>query len=99
MPLGQMHQALSGKERLWRVWWLWGIPVALAASALTVFAGFAREDGMHVAGSLLDTLKVLIYAAWLVAAWRCAPNVKDAFWKNVSRAAVALGIVLVSMTA
>lgn len=98
MPLRHMQHAMSGRERLWRVWWLWGIPVALAASVLTVCAEFARGDGMHVAGSLLDTVKVLIYAAWLVAAWRCAPNVQDRFWKNAGRFAVALGVVLVAVT-
>ena len=93
-----MHRAISGNERLWRVWWLWGIPVALAASALTVVAGLARDEALYATGALLDALKVLVYAGWLVAAWRCAPNVEDAFWKHAGRAAVALSVVLVAIT-
>lgn len=98
MPFSRVHLALSGKERLWRIWTLWGIPVGLAASALTVCAEFARDDGMQAGGALLDTIKVVIYAAWLVAAWRCAPNAERALWGHITRAAVALGVVLVAVT-
>ena len=98
MPPQRLHDAISGRERLWRVWWLWSVPVALAASALTLCAEFLRLDGMHAAGALLDTVKVLVYAAWAVAAWRCAPNVQNALWCNLGRAGVALGVLLVTIT-
>ena len=98
MALSHVHRALSGKERLWRIWTLWGIPIGLAASALTVFDELARNDGLHATGALLDTIKVMVYAAWLVAAWRCAPNVENALWRNLTRAAVAFGVVLVAVT-
>jgi hypothetical protein len=98
MPLSRAHLALSGKERPWRIWTLWGVPVGLAASALTIGAEFAREGGAHAGGALLDTLKVLVYAAWLVAAWRCAPNAESALGRFATRAAVALGVVLVAVT-
>jgi hypothetical protein len=98
MAISHLRRGLSGKERLWRIWILWGIPVGLAASALTIGAEFAREGGMHAGGALLDTIKVLIYAAWLVAAWRCAPNAENVLWRIVTHAAVALGVVLVAVT-
>lgn len=98
MPFSPLRRALSGEDRLWRIWTLWGIPAGLAASALTVFAEFARMDGLHATGALLDAMKVVIYAAWLVAAWRCARNTEQLLWRSLTRASVALGVVLVALT-
>jgi hypothetical protein len=98
MRHSQPHRALSGRKGPWNAWWLWGIPVGLCTSAATAFAEFAREGGMHGIGAALDTIKVLIYAAWLMAAWRRAPNVEDTLGRIFIRFAVALGVVLVAVT-
>ncbi len=98
MPLSRLHRALSGEERLWRVWWLWGIPVGFIVSAVTIVAEMARDGGWNASGDLLDAVKVLVYAAWLVAAWRCAPNAERALWRIGTRVLVALGVVLVAVT-
>jgi hypothetical protein len=72
----------------WRVWWLFGIPVGLLATALTAIGEVARDGGMSSLGDATDVVKVLVYGAWLIAAWRLG-----------ARFTVLLGIVLVSLTA
>lgn len=99
MLRGAFQRAMSGEERAWRVWWLWGVPAALAASALAMGAEALRTDGLHGAGALTDTFKVLVHAAWFVAAWRCARNTEHAAWMFTGRFVAALGVALVAITA
>lgn len=92
------RRALSGEEQLWKVWWLWGIPVALAATAFTLSAEFLRMDGRHAWGEFLDVLKFLVYAAWLTAAWRCAEKTSHPAARIAGRLAVAAGVLTAALT-
>jgi hypothetical protein len=94
-----LRRALNGEERLWRVWWLWGVPGGLATSALTVFAEMLRDAGLSGAGAGLDVLKLLVYLTWLGAAWRCSGNVVNRAWTGIARAAIALALGLSALTA
>lgn len=93
------RRALAGEERLWRIWWLGGIPVALAATALTLSAEFLRIDGYHTWGNFFDVLKLLVYAGWFTAAWRSAGNTENSPARLAGRLAVAAGVVTVAFTA
>jgi hypothetical protein len=95
---GGLRRALAGEERLWKTWWLWGVPVALAAILLTLAAEFLRADGFHRAGDLIDVLKLLVYAAWLTAAWRSAENTSHFPSRLAGRLAVAAGVVTAALT-
>jgi len=79
-------------EKLWRVWWLWGIPVAWAASALVIGAEFARLSGYHRLGDAVDIGRLAIYWWWMRIAWSCAGNVANPVWSPVSRAILVLGL-------
>ena len=92
------RRALSGEEKLWKVWWLWGIPVALAATAFTLSAEFLRLEGHHSWGEFLDVLKLLVYAAWLTAAWRCAERTEHPAARIAARLAVAAGVLTAALT-
>ena len=37
--------ARAGAVQLWKVWWLWGIPVGWTASGMIIFAEFIRDAG------------------------------------------------------
>ena len=79
-------------ERLWRVWWLWGIPVAWAATALVLAAEYARTAGWPAWGNALDLARLAIYWWWMRIAWCCAGNVTNPIWSPLSRAVLVLGL-------
>ena len=80
-------------EKLWRAWWLWGIPTAWIASALILVAESARNAGYHSLGSLLDLARLALYWWWMRLAWKRARNVENPFWTYASRIVLALGLV------
>ena len=90
-----LHKALSGQERLWKVWFVVGFPVALAAGAMTGIAETARMAGAHGWGDFLDVAKLLTYFFWFKLAWRCSRNVDFGIWTPVSHLAATTGLVLV----
>jgi hypothetical protein len=91
-------RAVKGEERLWKVWWLWGMPVGLGASALTLAAEALREALYYGSGDAVDVLKFLLYLIWFSAAWRCSGNVNHRIWTFVSRLAIALGLGVAAIT-
>jgi hypothetical protein len=93
-----LRLALNGEERLWKVCWLWGIPVGVAAIALTVFAEMSRDAGWNGAGAGLDVVKLLVYLTWFGAAWRCSGNVVNRTWTGIARAAIALALGITALT-
>ncbi len=72
--------------------------VALGATAFTLSAEFLRVDGHHTWGNFFDVLKLLIYAAWLTAAWRSAGNAGSSSARLAGRLAVAAGVVAAALT-
>ena len=92
------HRVLCGEERLWKIWWLGGIPVAILATLLTLGAEFLRADGFHRSGDFVDLIKLLVYAAWLTAAWRSAENTTHFPSRLAGRLAVAAGVVTAALT-
>jgi hypothetical protein len=85
---------MTESEKLWRVWWLWGIPTAWAASALIVFAESTRSAGYNSWGDFLDVVRLALYWWWMRLAWKCARNVDNSFWTYASRGVLALGLVV-----
>ena len=93
-PIVAANQAMSAPEQLWRVWWLWGIPVAWATAALLLLAEGVRIEGYPRWGDALDVLRLLVYWWWLRLAWRSARQVKRSFWTPVAKLALSAGLVL-----
>lgn len=93
-----LRRAIDGEERLWRVWWKWGIPVAVAANILTLFAEMAFMADYDTLGNATDVLKFLIYIAWFQMAWRCSKNTDNPAWTVFTRLAVALGFGVAAIT-
>ena len=79
-------------EKLWRVWWLWGIPVAWGASALVLGAEYARNAGWEGWGSALDIVRLALYWWWMRIAWSCSGNVTNSAWSPLSRVALMFGL-------
>ena len=85
---------MTESEKLWRVWWLWGIPTAWLVSALILVAESARSAGYHSLGALLDLVRLAAYWYWLRLAWQRSGNVDNRIWTPVARIALAAGLVV-----
>ena len=80
-------------EPLWRVWWLWGLALALATAGLIVAADNVRDAGHQRWGDVLDLARLALYWAWLMRVWKCSRNVGNPVWTPLARVAVVLGLV------
>jgi hypothetical protein len=89
-------RAFRGEERLWRVWWLAGIPIALVTGALVIAAERLRGLGAWAWGwgDACDAARLLVYLAWFMLAWRCSKNVQKPVWTPLARVALLAGLVL-----
>jgi hypothetical protein len=85
---------MAESERLWRVWWLWGMPVAWATGALVVFAELLRVESYSGWGDFLDLLRLLLYWWWLLMAWKRADNVEQRFWTPIAKTALVAGLLV-----
>ena len=92
--LASLARSQYGREQLWKIWWLCGIPVAWITSAMVIGGEAARVAEYPVAADWLDVLRILIYTAWARLAWLCAGNVELAAWSPVSRFALTAGLLL-----
>jgi hypothetical protein len=85
---------MTESEKLWRIWWLWGIPTAWIASALILVAENARVAGYHGWGDVLDVARLAVYWYWMRLAWQRAGNVDNRFWTPLARIALAAGLAI-----
>jgi hypothetical protein len=90
-----------GEERLWKVFWLLGVPLNVAWWTFYVdlwSRGLAPESFLLVSiwfwPVLLIALAVYaaLYFAWCTVAWRCAGNVEHRVWTVVARLLVGVGL-------
>ena len=84
---------MTTDEKLWKVWWLWGVPVAWITSALVLAAEHARMTGLHGWGDLLDVARLATYWFWCRLAWKCSSNAGNPLWTLLSKTALAAGLV------
>lgn len=83
---------MAGSE-LWKIWWLWGIPVAWIATALLLGAEHSRLEGRPAVGDALDIARLAVYWFWCRLAWRCSGNVGNPLWTPLTKAALGAGCV------
>jgi hypothetical protein len=94
----QFQRANRGEERLWRIWWQWGIPLGLFANALTVLAEAFHDADWVGTGDAIDILKFLLFVAWFRVAWRCSKNTEHPLWTHLARLAICLGFGVTAIT-
>lgn len=74
-------RAWRGRERLWKVFWGYGVVASAVLAFLYVLA--VREERV-----ILQQIVLFLFAgytAWiLVAVWRCAEN-SDTLWRTLAR--------------
>ena len=85
----------NGKQKLWKAFWLMGFVFQIL---LFYFLSFLLYLGLLIGltWSIKITIFLLsnIYTIWiLVSIWRCAYNVKNKIWGNLSRVIVILNVI------
>ena len=93
----QTARALRGEAPLWFAWWLFGIPIVIAATWVGMLAEYFRYADEHFTGALLDTFKLLLCMFWLIVAWRCSGNAASRLWSHVGRGAIVLVLAFVGL--
>jgi hypothetical protein len=103
----RVQQAWRGEERLWRVFWVYGVALSIVGvfASLAVELGTAMSSGVVAAPS--KSTWFLYYHIWLavsecywvwlgVSLWRCAFNVKRRVWGYSART-IAVAVVIASL--
>jgi hypothetical protein len=96
--LFSLGRARLGTERLWKVWWILGIPLASAGGALLIGAESLRQAGTRALADALEVMRLALFWFWFRLAWKCAPNVRHAWWTGIVRVALVAGLALTALT-
>ena len=90
--MNQIKAAWKGDEKLWKVFWVFFLPVAIPLGIARGFAGWFLIQYESL------VFAVLIWAVWVyVSLWRCAFNARWPGWGYIIRAFVILVIAWVGM--
>ena len=96
--IGRFHsRAANGEEKLWKVWWIVGIPLGWASSTLVVIAEDMRYADHAGWGNFMDLARFLVFFAWLRLAWRCSHNVERPIWTPMAQATLCAGLLCMAM--
>jgi hypothetical protein len=79
---------------LWKVWWIYGAPVACAVMLLVYFAEELRLAYRPGWADLLDTLRLAAFWLWCWLAWICAGNVSRRIWTPFARVTLAAALLV-----
>ncbi len=90
-------KALTDEDKLWKAWWIAGIPLAWLVTGLVLLAEGAHSAGYRGAGDMLDVTQFLIYFAWFRLAWRASREIGHSAWRPVAQGVLAAGLVLSAM--
>lgn len=85
-----LAMAWRGQERLWRAYWLLGIPFSLLGAIYAI--GFSRGSEHHILILGFSLLLTAILVFWSVAVWRCSNNVESKFWGLAARVVVVVNL-------
>lgn len=91
-----LFRAWNGEVRLWKVWWLLGIPLNIVAAVFRVWSkgAMVNETPITALMFLVGVVVILVaYIAWCNMAWSCAKNVDNAVWTTIVKIVIVLGLV------
>lgn len=81
-----------GQARLWKVWWLLGLPLNMLPFIVEPMLPSAPQGVFSALSLLLASLLMLgLVVAWTIMAWRCSPNVRIKAWTWVARLVLIFG--------
>jgi hypothetical protein len=90
---GFWSRAWRGQERLWKIWWLVGVPLRIIGPILVAFIADEFGAGSPFVVLIASLVLLVAYLAWCVMAWRNALNVENMIWASVARVIIVLGLL------
>jgi hypothetical protein len=87
-----IRRAWRGRERLWKVWWLYGVPVLITEFLFTICVDTPYHG---LTATMSKGLLALVSVLWCIAAWRCARNTDSELWMFSARALITLHLACV----
>jgi hypothetical protein len=88
---------MTGKVRLWSVWWIGGVAIAAALAVLSILSDQAWLRGHPQLAVLFDGARLPAYWAWAIGVYR-ACGTTASVWVPLARASVLAGTVLIALT-
>ncbi|MCP5362049.1 MAG: hypothetical protein H6908_05395 [Hyphomicrobiales bacterium] len=90
---GALSRAWNGQERLWKVFWIYGVVVGLVIGFLAGILVLTLFGAEYVPGRIINFV-ILPYKIWIwVALWRCAFNTNWKILGYVVRVMIALDVI------
>ena len=90
----------NGERKLWKAFWIMGFVFQILFFYFLLFLSYIGFlFGLTWSIKVIIFLISNIYTIWiLVSIWNCAYNVKNKIWGDLSRAIVALNVILLFLT-
>ena len=87
----------NGERKLWKAFWIMGFVLQILFFYFLLFLSYIGFlFGLTWSIKVIIFLISNIYTIWiLVSIWNCAYNVKNKIWGDLSRAIVALNVILI----
>jgi hypothetical protein len=83
-----IKSALSGREKLWTVFWIAGIGFQLAITLLILLLSILFP--VDLLQLLWATLAPIYMIVLYIALWKCSPNVDKKIWMHLMRGYIIL---------
>ena len=92
-----LRQAWRGDARLWKVWWLLGLPLfaVLGGVAQTFFN--ETTNILPIFALLFYFVYIALYVGWCNMAWSCSKNVNTKVWGTIAKALIVLGLLRIAL--
>lgn len=88
---------MTGKARLWSVWWIGGVAIAAALAVLSILSDQAWLRGHSQLAVLFEGARLPAYWAWAIGVYRACDTTLSV-WGPLARAGVVAGAVLTALT-
>lgn len=88
-----LKNSFAGREKLYKVWWLWGLPMFIfffAGNRLIVHRCPWKPE-LTILVFFFATIVLRVF--WWICAWRCAPNVENRVWMYAAWIFIGLQIL------
>jgi hypothetical protein len=83
-------QCWRGEERLWKIFWVVGVGIAVIGKAALYFGS---NKAPMIWWILIFALAVPVKVWWIVSVWRCSKNTDKKTWTWLSRSVVTIDAV------
>lgn len=89
-PVAWVKRAWRGEEKLWKVYWVYGIFIPWIAYLVLVYGPWQLYKKPIITYAHFEAIDYIYSLLWIVALWRCAPNANEESWMMLARIMASL---------